>query len=91
MTDSYPTGKAQQKVADALGIKVENYTDANEKFAALGLEVSHKRVGRKSVPVVRNIGLGGGLTMWGEGDDIVIKGAKKSTLDLTNISQWMED
>jgi len=90
MVDHYPTGKAQQLVADALGITVDNYTDANEKFEALGLEVSHKRVGRKSVPVVRKVGTGG-LTGWGEGDDIVIKGAKKSTLDLTSISQWMED
>jgi hypothetical protein len=44
MADNYPTGKAQQMVADALGIKVNDYTDANEKFANIGLVVSAKRV-----------------------------------------------
>ncbi len=82
---SYPTGKAQQIVADALGIKVNDFTDANEKFANLGLTVSAKREGRKSVPVVSFNDQYGGWTPEGEGESAV-----NPKVDLTKISQWME-
>lgn len=52
MKKQYPVGKAQQMVLDALGITATDFSDAEAKFAELGIVVSSKREGRTSIPQI---------------------------------------
>ena len=84
----YPVGKAQQIVLDALGITATGHSDATQKFDDLGIAVSSKRQGRKSVPVVSEKGEGSQRNYGGD-FDTWDSGASKATL--SKLSEWMED
>jgi len=80
-------GKAQQTILDALGIEAENYAHAEAIFTALGIVVNHKRVGRKSVPVVSKIDqAGGAMNQFGEGEEW----PGINPVDFSAITEWME-
>jgi hypothetical protein len=83
----YPVGKAQQMVLDALGKRASTFQEAEAIFESLGIVVSSRREGRSSVPVITEVGFGGGWNPGGDGDDW--RGAKKS--DLAAVRQWMKD
>lgn len=84
--NQYPTGKAQQDVLNALGLTANNSGHANAIFAELGIVVSSKREGRKSVPVITKSFSGGGFNAYGEGEESF---SNADGLDLSAISQWM--
>jgi hypothetical protein len=84
----YPVGKAQQEVLNALGIsKCNGHSHAQQIFDELGITVSSKREGRKSVPVVSKIGAGGGWNIGGDGEGW---DAPSTGIDLSAIEKWME-
>jgi hypothetical protein len=82
-------GKAQQTILDALRIEAENYAHAEEIFTALGIAVNHKRVGRRSVPVVSKINQAGGImNRFGEGEEWP---ATAPDIDLSAIAEWIAE
>ena len=87
MADSYPVGKAQQMVLDALGLKASSFQEANAVFESIGIVVASKREGRSSVPQITvNGSVGGDFNAWGEGETWEIETVK---VDLSNVSQWI--
>lgn len=50
---NYPVGATQQKVLNALGMTATDFQEAEKVFESIGIEVSSKRVGRTTEPVVR--------------------------------------
>lgn len=81
-----PVGKAQQEVLNALGLTANNHGHANNIFAEIGIVVSSRRDGRKSVPVVTKSYTGGGFNAYGEGEESF---SNADGLDFSVISQWM--
>jgi hypothetical protein len=82
----YEIGKTQKIILDALGVEANNSGHASNIFAALGIEVSSKRQGRQSVPVVSKVdSSGGGINTQGDGEawDYEVE------VDLTAIEEWM--
>ena len=81
----YPVSKTEQMVLDALGMTASSSRDAKDKFQEMGLSVSSKRQGRKTVPaiVVKSRDVGG----WTPGGDGW--GSKKDDIDTSAISQWI--
>lgn len=79
-------GKAQQEVLNALGLSANNHGHANSIFAEIGITVSSRREGRKSVPVITKYFSGGGFNAYGEGEESF---SNADGLDLSAISQWM--
>lgn len=83
----YPVGKAQQMVLDALNITATGHGDADRIFRDLGLAVSSKRQGRKSVPVITvKDRFGGGFNASGEG----VEFRQYPNADFSSISKWVE-
>lgn len=62
-----PVGKAQQVILDALGLRAGSFGHAARLFAAHGIVVASKRVGRASVPVV-TVARGGSLRQAEDGE-----------------------
>ena len=84
---SYPVGKAQQMVLDALGLKAGDFSEANQVFESLGITVTSKREGRSSVPVVIiKDRFGGGFNAEYEG----VSYRKYQDCDFSAIEQWIE-
>lgn len=84
----YPVGKAQQVILDALNIRNCNgHSHAQQIFDELGIVVSSKRVGRKSVPVVSKTGAGSQRTAYGDYD---VWNSPADDIDLSAISEWMD-
>lgn len=87
MAKDYPVGSAQEKVLNALGLTATGFSDAERIFGELGIEVTSKRVGRSSEPVVSELNsYGGGWNVGGDGESYKI--SYKDT-DLTPLAQWM--
>ena len=88
MAHNYPTSVAQDKVLAALGMTAVDYPDAERIFSEIGIEVTSKRVGRSSEPVVSKLtAYGGGWNAGGDGESYKI--SYKDT-DLTPLAQWMK-
>ena len=83
-----PVGVAQRKVLDALHLTADDFGAANQIFEILGIEVTSRRVGRSSEPVVSMMQTEfGGFNPDGDGETWT-KSFKN--LDLTPIRQWIE-
>lgn len=88
MSRSYPVGKAQQMVLDALGLTAKDFADAEAQFEALGIVVSPRREGRTSVPAVTvRPRFGGAFTAGGDG----VEYREYDEHDFSAIEQWIED
>lgn len=86
MKHEYPTTVAQDKVLQALGLKAENYPQAERILEACGLSVTPVRQGRTSVPSVTLLdGVSGG---WLNGDADYAT-VTPTQIDLTPILQWI--
>jgi hypothetical protein len=84
----FPVGKAQQQVLDALGLMANTHAEAVELFRVYGFEVSSKRVGRASEPVIKMLDtICGGFSTDGDGyaTEITYK-----EIDLSLVAQWIE-
>lgn len=87
MYKDLPIGVAQRKVLTALGLTANGFGEANAIFEKLGLNVTSKRVGRSSEPVVEVLAsVGGGWTGGGDGESYHIS---YRAIDLTPLFQWM--
>ncbi len=83
-----PTGVAQDKVLEALGLTATDFADANRIFAEIGIRVIPKRVGRTSEPTIEMLPTeGGGWNPGGDGESYTIN---YKTIDLTPLAQWMK-
>lgn len=84
---NYPVGATQQKVLSALGLAATDFSEAEKLFNDLGIEVSSKRAGRTTEPVVKmkNTEIGG----WNVGGDGSTSQLKFRNLDLSAIAQWI--
>src|SRR3990170_8661582 len=51
--NQFPTKSYQDKVLSALSLQAQGCGHADQIFAALGMKVGFKRVGRNTVPVVK--------------------------------------
>ena len=84
---SYPVGKAQQMVLDALGLTARDFSEANDIFKKLGIVVGSKRQGRSTVPVVTvKDRFDGGFSAAGDGFEY----RKYDDADFSAIEQWIE-
>lgn len=84
----FPVGKAQQQVLDALGLTANTHGEAVELFKSYGFEVSSKRVGRASEPVIKMLNdVRGGFSADGDGyaDEVSYK-----QIDLSRVAKWIE-
>jgi len=87
MARNYPIGKAQQMVLDALGLKANDFSEAEKIFKELGIAVGSKRQGRSSVPVVTvKDRFGGGFNAAREG--VIYR--EHQDHDFSAIEQWIE-
>ncbi len=88
MQHSYPVGKAQKQVLDALGRSdIETFQGAEAFFARIGIAVTPVRVGRQSVPSITRLdSVRGAFNAYGEGEtwDMGFE-----SVDLSKIQQWM--
>ena len=85
---NYPVGKAQQMVLDALNLTARDFSEANRIFENLGIVVSSKRQGRRSVPVITvKDRLGGAFNAAGEG----VEYREYADVDLSAVAQWVEE
>jgi len=82
-----PIGVAQKKVLDALNLTATDWTDAQRIFEASGIEVTSKRVGRSSEPVVRMMETT--ISGWNAGGDGESYEREFAKIDLTAIAQWI--
>lgn len=87
MAKDYPVGSAQEKVLNALGLTATGFSDAERIFNEIGIEVTSKRVGRSSEPVIteKSSTRGGWNSGDGESYEVNYKDA-----DLSKIAQWMK-
>jgi len=83
----YPVGKAQQMVLDALNVTATGHGDAKKIFEDLGLVVSSKREGRKSVPSITVLDRFAG-TLNAEGEGETWQQYEESNFE--SIQQWIE-
>lgn len=87
MAQGYPVGAAQRMVLNALRLTAADFEEANRIFAQHGLEVTSKRVGRSSVPVIRRLAqAGGAFNAYGEGE--TWQNSFKP-VDLAAVAQWL--
>lgn len=83
---AYPLGKTQATVLDALNLTAENFNQAEQIFAELGLIVSSKRQGRQTIPVVEVLDRqSGAFNASGEG--VIFD--RYPNLDTQAIEQWI--
>jgi len=82
---NYPISKTQKMVLEALGMTAKDYTDADKKFADIGITVRSIRQGRTSVPAITVTGFGGGWTADGDGESW-----SGATVNLDAVRQWIE-
>lgn len=88
MAQQYPVGSAQEKVLKAIGMTATDFSDAERIFKSIGIEVTSKRVGRSSEPVVAKLdAYGGGWNHDGDGESYKIS---YKNIDLTPLAQWMK-
>ena len=88
MARSYPIGRAQQMVLDALKLTAKDFSEANRIFESIGIMVSSKRQGRSSVPVITvKDRFGGAFNAAGEG----VEFRKYADVDLSAVEQWIEE
>ncbi len=86
MQKEFPTSRAQDTVLKALGLKAENYSQAERILEACGLKVTPVRQGRTSIPSVTLLdGVSGG---WSNGDADYTTVTPKQ-IDLTPILEWI--
>lgn len=84
---AYPLSKTQATVLAALNITADNFKQAEQIFAELGLVVSSKRHGRKTIPVVTVLDRqGGAFNASGEGEIFT----KYPNIDTSAIEQWID-
>ena len=83
----YPVGKAQQMILDALELTAAGATDAEKIFERLGLVVTSKRQGRKSVPSITRRETETGGMHNGDGWSQTIE---FDAVDFDAIAQWMD-
>lgn len=84
----YPVGKAQQQVLTALELTASGFAAAERKFEKLGLVVTSKRQGRKSVPVITILNREtGALNANGEG----VAWQQYPDANFENIQHWVEE
>lgn len=85
---NYPVGKAQEVILEALGLQATTFQEAKEIFEQMGIVVSSRREGRRSVPVVTvKDRFGGAMTAGGDG----VEYRRYENIDLTPIQQWIEE
>lgn len=85
---NYPVGSAQKKVLDTLNMTATDFEDAERIFKSIGIQVTSKRVGRSSEPVVARLNaFGGGWNAGGDADEYRIS---YKDIDLTPLAQWMK-
>lgn len=85
---AYPVGATQEKVLNALNMTATDFTDAERIFAEIGIEVTSKRIGRATEPVIsRKSTYGGGWSEGGDGEEYQIS---YKDIDLTPLTQWMK-
>ena len=84
---SYPVGATQQKVLSALGLTASDFSEAEKIFSDFGIEVSSKRVGRATEPVIKmkSTTIGG----WNVGGDGSAAQRKFKDLNVSAIAQWI--
>lgn len=86
---AYPTGVAQDKVLEALGLTATDFDDANRIFAEIGIVVTSKRVGRSSEPVItRKSTSGAGWNGNGDADEWKVS---YKQIDLAPVAHWIAD
>lgn len=87
MAKDYPVGSAQEKVLNALGLTATGFSDAERIFEKLGLEVTSRRVGRSSEPVItfKDTTRGG----WNRGGDGESYEVSYKAFDKSAIAQWI--
>lgn len=84
---TYPVGKTQATVLAALNIAANDFSHAEQIFQDLGLIVTSKRQGRKTIPVVKVLDRqSGAFNAAGEG--VIFD--KYPDLDTTKIKKWVE-
>lgn len=89
MQKHFPVGATQAKVLKALGLTAENFDHANAIFDHIGIEVSSKRQGRETVPVIRlRETSGGAFNAYGEGESWDLPA---EYVDLTPVLPWIVD
>lgn len=83
----YGVAKYQHMVLEALKAKgVENANEADSLFDEIGIKVTHKRVGRRTQPVVGVIRQVGGWTKEGDADYHPLP-----TRDFSALAEWIEE
>lgn len=86
---AYPITKTQQMVLEALNLTANGYNEAAKMLEARGIELSGRRVGRSTVPVVRRMTTyGGGWNPGGDGAEFEIE---YEPVDWSKLAQWMEE
>ena len=88
MQKHFSTTRAQDVVLTALGATAANMDAANALFAALGITVTAKRVGRISEPVVTFASERVTANAWGEGEDDF---STPAHVDLSVLAPWMTE
>lgn len=84
---AYPVGSAQRQVLNALNLTAADFTAAEQVFESIGIEVTSRRVGRSSEPVVTMKQTEfGGFNREGDGESWSKSFTK---IDLTPIAQWI--
>lgn len=84
---AYPVGAAQRQVLNALNLTAADFTAAEQVFESIGIEVTSKRVGRSSEPVIRMKQTQfGGFNRGGDGESWSKSFTK---IDLTPVQQWI--
>jgi hypothetical protein len=84
---SFPVGKAQQMVLDALGIEATDWNEAKAAFEEIGITVNSKRVGRGVEPeIIVDSGHRSGFDDNGEGWQADITFDR----DLSPVEQWIK-
>lgn len=89
MAKDYPVGSAQGKVLNALGLTATGFSDAERIFGEIGIEVTSKRLGRTTEPVIaqKSATRGG----WNSGGDGESYETNYKDADLSKIAQWMKE
>lgn len=84
---TYPVGKAQAQVLNALNLTAADFAAAERVFESIGIEVTSKRVGRSSEPVIRMKQTQfGAFNAEGEGE---AWSRSYRRIDLSPVAQWI--
>jgi hypothetical protein len=87
MSNGYPTTKTQDQVLQALGLTARDYAAAERLFQECGLQVTSRRAGRNTVPVVRKLAASGGG--WNASGDGTAWTNTYQPVDFSKLAQWM--